>query len=277
MPYHVFFIPFSIWYRETCHGKEAECVCETFSAWLVLFWSVVHSGWYGHQICCDPVYEQLRGMLKFWSSMHCSVGLLYWDITTDLDISGCSRRCTKFVCVLSWSVSPSWRHGQASCTTLPSSKFSCLCSKISEWLCCCGFHLVEKTLASIWGAGAGWRGNSFTTFCLPGTAALFNPDAKDVGVATQLIDWSAVCEVRPCYSTLITILFSHTSLFTLFVMCWDQTLLVSLFLGVNVSLPACSDQISKNQQLIKWSAGADDVQEASFNPVCLLHVVITHL
>ena len=130
MPYHVFFIPFSIWYRETCHGKEAECVCETFSAWLVLFWSVFHSGWYGHQICCDPVYEQLRGMLIVWSSIHFTVGLLYWDIATDLDISGCSRRCTKFVCVLSWSVSPSRRHGQASCTTLPSSKFFCLCSKI---------------------------------------------------------------------------------------------------------------------------------------------------
>ena len=93
---------------------------------------------------CDPVYEQLRGMLKFWSSMHCTVGLLYWDIATDLDISGCSRRCTKFVCVLSWSVSPSWRHGQASCTTLPSSKFFCLYSKIYEWLCCWGSHLVEK-------------------------------------------------------------------------------------------------------------------------------------
>ena len=81
------------------------------------------------------------------------------------------------------------------------------------------FSFGGKTLASIWGAGAGWRGNSFTTFSLPGTAALFNPDAKDVGVATQLIDWSAVCEVRPCYSTLITIFFSRTSLFTLFVMC----------------------------------------------------------
>ena len=40
------------------------------------------------------------------------------------------------------------------------------------------FSFGGKTLASIWGAGAGWRGNSFTTFCLPGTAALFNLTQK---------------------------------------------------------------------------------------------------
>ena len=90
------------------------------------------------------------------------------------------------------------------------------------WLCCWGSHLVEKLWHQSGERVLEWQ---FLHDLLPPWHCRL----------TQLIDWSAVCEVRPCYSTLITILFFRTSLFTLFVMCWDQTLLVSLFPGVNAT------------------------------------------
>ena len=155
MPYYVFFIPFSIWYCETCHGKEAECVCETLSAWLVLFWSVAHSGWYGHQICCDGVTLCTSSCVGCWYfGLQCIALLVFCTETLQrILISLGAQGAVPSLCVCchgQWVPAGDMARRLAQHCHPPSSSvyvpiFMTLLLR---------FSFGGKTLASIWGAGA---------------------------------------------------------------------------------------------------------------------------
>ena len=131
------------------------------------------------------------------------------------------------------------------------------------------FSFGGKTLASIWGAGAGVviPSRPFASLSLPPNTAYW--------LECSVWMWNKVL----LFYIKNHLIFSqpHTSLFVWCIETRRYSFHFSTVWTRLSSFPVCSDQISKNQQLIKWSAGADDVQEASFNPVCLLHLVITHI
>ena len=269
MSYYVFFIPFSIWYCETCHGKEAECVCETLSAWLVLFWSVAHSGWYGHQIC-DGVTLCTSSCVGCWYfGLQCIVLLVFCTETLQrILISLGAEGYVPSLCVCchgQWVPAGDMARRLAQHCHPPSSsvyvpRFMTLLLR---------FSFGGKTLASIWGAGAGVviPSRPFASLSLPPNTAYW--------LECSVWMWNKVL----LFYIKNHLIFSqpHTSLFVWCIETRRYSFHFSTVWTRLSSFPVCSDQISKNQQLIKWSAGADDVQEASFNPVCLLHVVITHI
>ena len=172
MSYYVFFIPFSIWYCETCHGKEAECVCETLSAWLVLFWSVAHSGWYGHQICCDGVTLCTSSCVGCWYfGLQCIVLLVFCTETLQrILISLGAQGAVPSLCVCC--------HGQWVPAGDMARRLAQHCHPPSSSVYTPRFMNDFVVEVLIWwknfginlGSGC-WRGNSFTTFCLPVTAA----------------------------------------------------------------------------------------------------------
>ena len=131
------------------------------------------------------------------------------------------------------------------------------------------FSFGGKTLASIWGAGAGVviPSRPFASLSLPPNTAYW--------LECSVWMWNKVL----LFYIKNHLIFSqpHTSLFVWCIETRRYSFHFSTVWTRLSSFPVCSDQISKNQQLIKWSEGADDVQEASFNPVCLLHLVITHI
>ena len=131
------------------------------------------------------------------------------------------------------------------------------------------FSFGGKTLASIWGAGAGVviPSRPFASLSLPPNTAYW--------LECSAWMWNKVL----LFYIKNHLIFSqpHTSLSVWCIETRRYSFHFSTVWTRLSSFPVCSDQISKNQQLIKWSEGADDVQEASSNPVCLLHVVITHI